>query len=69
MYQYDNYQGASVCLFPSDTTNCYPGFFETPNDLGGLSRQFSSLRVGCFSDTKLFGKSVPKGELQAMPQE
>merc|ERR1712238_69949 len=26
IYQYDNYGGNSLCLYPSDTTNCYPSF-------------------------------------------
>ncbi len=68
-YQYDNYQGASVCLYPSDTNNCYPGFFETPNDLGGLSREFSSVRRGCYSNNKVYGKAVPKGVKQKIPRE
>merc|ERR1711879_600813 len=35
IYEYDNYQGRSVCLFPSDQINCYPSFFPG-NGLGQL---------------------------------
>ena len=58
IYQYDNYQGYSVCLFPSDTTNCYPSFYATPDELAGLDNQVSSTRRGCFSNVKVQGKAL-----------
>jgi hypothetical protein len=68
-YQYNNYEGSSICLYPSDTNNCYPGFFDNPDELGGLSRQFSSVRRGCYSDKKVYGKAVPEGQIQKVPRQ
>ena len=62
VYQYDNYQGASACLFPSDVNNCYPGFYPSSGDLGGLAGQISSVVRGCFSANKLSPVEVPKME-------
>ena len=62
IYQYDNYQGYAVCLFPADTTNCYPSFYATADELGGLENQVSSTRRGCFSNVKVQGKALnPEG--------
>eukprot|EP00095_Tigriopus_kingsejongensis_P009637 maker-scaffold94_size379870-snap-gene-2.32 protein:Tk09637 transcript:maker-scaffold94_size379870-snap-gene-2.32-mRNA-1 annotation:"gamma-crystallin a" len=58
IYQYDNYQGYSACLYPSDTANCYPSFFPDPSDLGFLSDQVSSTKKGCFSNNKIHGKTL-----------
>lgn len=49
IYEYDNFEGNSYCLYPADTNNCYPGFFPSGSDLGGLSGKISSVRRGCFS--------------------
>lgn len=62
VYQYDNYQGSSLCLYPSDLTNCYPGFYPEPADLGFFAGQASSARRGCFSNKKVMPKSIPKGK-------
>ena len=62
IYQYDNYQGYSACLFPADTTNCYPSFYPTPDNLGGLSDQVSSVRKGCFSKNRIEGRALQPGE-------
>merc|ERR1719397_1433759 len=29
LYQYDNYQGQAMCVYPSDTSSCNPGFYTT----------------------------------------
>ena len=62
IYQYDNYQGYSACLFPADTTNCYPSFYPTPDNLGVLSDQVSSVRKGCFSKNRIEGRALQPGE-------
>ena len=64
VYEYDNYQGSSVCFYPLDTINCYPGFYDTPDVMGGISRKMSSALKGCFAEKKLFPKPVPKGVVQ-----
>ena len=58
IYQYDDYQGLAVCLYPSDTQNCYPGFFPTAGSLGGLAGEISSVARGCFAKTKIQGSPV-----------
>jgi len=40
--------GDAVCFYPSDTSNCYPGFFETTIDMGGISNDIGSIEPGCF---------------------
>ena len=42
-----NYGGSSLCLYPSDTSNCYPSFFLQA-DMGRFADQISSVRKGCF---------------------
>ena len=37
LYQYDHYQGESVCLTPSNTNTCSPGFYVTTHHLGILA--------------------------------
>jgi len=49
VYQYDNYEGASVCLTPSDPNTCSPGFYLSTEQLGELGGGISSVRRGCFS--------------------
>merc|ERR1711997_1187750 len=34
LYQYDNYQGQAMCVYPSDTSSCNPGFYTTSQSLG-----------------------------------
>ncbi|XP_059083008.1 beta-crystallin A1-like [Tigriopus californicus] len=58
IYEYDNYQGESICLYPSDTTECYPSFYAEPTDLGFLASQVSSARKGCFSKNEKKGKAT-----------
>ena len=54
VYQYDNYEGASVCVTPSDLTTCSPGFYLTTEQLGGeLAGRISSVRRGCYSGNYL----------------
>ena len=48
----DNYDGASLCLYPSDTSNCYPSFF-LQKDIGWIADQISSVRRGCHSQNIL----------------
>ncbi len=57
IWRYDDYEGDSVCLYPSDTANCYPGFFPYEYDLGGMADAGSSAAVGCYSENKVVGMS------------
>merc|ERR1712141_894031 len=50
VYQYTNYQGGCACLYPSDTSNGYPGFYK---DLGQLSNQINSARKGCYCSKQM----------------
>eukprot|EP00092_Neocalanus_flemingeri_P034599 GFUD01037634.1.p1 GENE.GFUD01037634.1~~GFUD01037634.1.p1 ORF type:complete len:267 (+),score=20.63 GFUD01037634.1:80-880(+) len=54
LYQYDNYQGEAVCVFPSHIANCNPGFYSSSQQLGVLAGQVSSVRRGCFSQQKAY---------------
>ncbi|TRY66957.1 hypothetical protein TCAL_03749 [Tigriopus californicus] len=49
VYQFPNFQGASVCFMPQNTQSCAPGFFPNAGRLGGLAGQMSSARMGCYS--------------------
>ena len=48
LFRHNNYQGNSVCLTPSDSTNCYPGFYKK-SKLDHMSGKISSVRKGCFN--------------------
>jgi len=54
IYQYDNYQGNAMCVFPSDSSSCTPGFYPTSQNLGSLAGQVSSARRGCYAQEKVF---------------
>ena len=64
VYEFDNYQGSSVCFHPLSSVDCTPGFYDTPAVLGGISRKMSSTAKGCFAETKLYPKPVPEGVVQ-----
>jgi hypothetical protein len=49
LYQYNNYQGERLCVWPSNTAACYPGFYTTSQSLGLLAGQVSSARKGCYA--------------------
>ena len=53
LYQYDNYAGLSMCVFPGSTTECTPGYYPTSQALGSLAGQVSSARKGCFAQEKV----------------
>ena len=48
VYDGFNYSGQCKCLWPSDTNNCYPGFYTTESSLGNMARTISSARKGCY---------------------
>jgi len=54
VYQYTNYQGRAMCLFPSDTSLCTPGLYPTSNNLGSLAGDVSSARRGCYAKEKIY---------------
>ena len=49
LYQYDHYEGASVCVTPSSSSSCSPGFYLNTDQLGVLAGGISSVRRGCYS--------------------
>ena len=49
LYQFNNYQGERLCVWPANTAACYPGFYTTGQSLGLLAGQVSSARKGCFA--------------------
>ena len=50
VYQNTNFNGNCACVYPSDTQNCYPGFYES---LGNTANQISSVRKGCYCNKKM----------------
>merc|ERR1711879_272743 len=55
LYEYNNYRGRCVCVYPSDMANGYPGFYK---DLGAISNQVSSAKRGCYCNKKLAPEPV-----------
>jgi len=69
VYSLNNYQGASLCFYPSDTSNCYPGFLEVfPSEIEFWVNEISSVRKGCYSKNVHKMNTVPAGELQRKPE-
>ena len=58
LYEYPNYGGQSACWYPADTINCYPSFFRDPSAMNGWANQISSVRHGCYSNTKYYGEPL-----------
>ena len=54
VYQYNNYQGRAMCLFPSDSSQCTPGLYPTSASLGSLASDISSVRRGCYAKEKVY---------------
>ena len=48
LYSDANYYGSCTCVYPGDTSKCFPGFYSTEQSLGSLSRKVSSVRRGCY---------------------
>jgi len=66
LYEYPNYGGQSACWYPADTQNCYPSFFRDQNAMKGWANQISSVRHGCYSDTKYYAEPISSSELQKL---
>jgi len=56
IYESALYKGQSACFYPSDTELCYPSFFPDDKSMNGWANQISSVRLGCFSERKIYGK-------------
>merc|ERR1712029_180918 len=54
IYQYNNYQGRAMCVFPSDSSQCTPGLYPTSASLGSLAMDLSSVRRGCYAKEKVY---------------
>jgi len=54
VYQYNNYQGRAMCVFPSDSSQCTPGLYPTSSSLGSLAGDVSSARRGCYAQEKVY---------------
>lgn len=70
VYQYNNYQGRAMCLFPSDTSSCTPGLYPTSSSLGSLAGDVSSARRGCYAQEKVYpvnhGAALRSGQSQGL---
>jgi len=49
LYEYDNYGGSAMCVFPGSTVDCTPGLYPTSESLGSLAGRVSSTRKGCYA--------------------
>ena len=54
LYQYNNYTGRAMCVFPKDTSSCEPGLYPTGSSLGSLQGDVSSARKGCYAKEKVY---------------
>ena len=54
LYQYDHYAGSAMCVFPSSSTDCTPGYYTSSQSLGSLAGQVSSARKGCLAEEKVY---------------
>jgi len=58
-YEYNNYSGHCACFYPADLMACSPGFFRTPQAMGGMAGRISSVRRGCYCyNNQVFGESL-----------
>jgi len=64
LYDGTHYRGRSVCVYPGDRHQCYPGFYKSRYNLDshGIARYVKSARVGCFSSYTIVGDSVIKAD-------
>jgi len=53
LYQYDHFEGDAMCVFPSSSTDCTPGYYTTSQALSTLAGQVSSARKGCLAKKKV----------------
>jgi len=61
IYQYDNYRGSSMCLFPGDSSACNPGLYPNSQSLGMLAGTVSSARRGCYAQKKMYPVNYNRG--------
>ena len=54
LYQFQNFQGEALCVFPSDSSNCNPGFYSSSAQFGALEGCVASVRRGCFSNRRIY---------------
>ena len=54
LYSDTNHRGSCTCVYPSDTSKCFPGFYSTEESVGSLARSVSSVRRGCDCSIKAF---------------
>ncbi|XP_040572557.1 uncharacterized protein [Lepeophtheirus salmonis] len=59
LYEHTSYRGDHICIYPSSTQNCEPGFYLEPQDFGHFVNKVSSIRMGCFSKKVFKGVGVP----------
>jgi hypothetical protein len=52
LYSDSNYRGSCMCVYPSDTSSCFPGLYTNVQSLGSLARSVSSVRRGCYCGSK-----------------
>ena len=64
LYQYDNYNGNAMCVFPGDSSSCTPGYYTSYQSLGSLAGQVSSARKGCYAREKIFPLNYGPGKME-----
>merc|ERR1712080_352397 len=52
LYEYSNYKGKSMCVYPENTSKCSPGFYSTRQSLGSLAGTVSSVRGAATPSTR-----------------
>eukprot|EP00088_Acartia_fossae_P017540 TRINITY_DN199_c0_g1_i2.p1 TRINITY_DN199_c0_g1~~TRINITY_DN199_c0_g1_i2.p1 ORF type:complete len:245 (-),score=39.72 TRINITY_DN199_c0_g1_i2:83-817(-) len=65
LYSEANYRGNCMCVQPSDSRNCYPGFYKTQSNLGSLAGRISSVRKGCYCGFKALPDNYESKEQQS----
>lgn len=55
LYEDRNYNGRCACVTPADTTQCYPGFYES---FGSVANSISSVRRGCYCNKKIAPSNI-----------
>jgi hypothetical protein len=64
LYESSNYYGRCMCVYPSSTSSCNPGFYTTESSLGTVARTISSARKGCYCNSKVYPDNYESAEQQ-----
>ena len=64
LYDRSYYQGRSVCVYPGNRNECYPGFYKSRYNLDGqgIARFVKSARKGCYSSYVISPDGIAKAD-------